>query len=184
MVARVVVTFAPSAGPANSERVVSPRPTSEHATPPDVRARTRRQRFFTIGVGRHWDRGREPILHVVVIRLWRRGDGKVYRGRVERGQLRNRAAFAGPIVEPRDVVDLRGPEGRVLTQVGDAKRYKRDKVPEHLGMGGVRVSTPSSKHGGERFTQGRGYPGDRNEDSDGCTDRKWHPFGTEPGRTT
>ena len=150
MVARVVVTFAPSAGPANGERVVATCPTGEHGAPPDLRARARRQRFIASLVGRHRRHGRKPVLYVVVVRLWQWGDGEVYRGCVERGQLWNRAAFAVPVVEPCNVVDRRQPEGRVLAQVGDAKRHKRNKVPKHWGWAGGRVNTPSSKRGARK----------------------------------
>jgi len=109
--ARVVVITGPSAGPANGERVVAPRPTGEHAAPPDV---WRRQWLLATGLGR------ESIFHVGICRglRERRGEGEVYWGRVERGQLRNRGAFA--FVEPCHVVYWRGPERRVCAQVGHA----------------------------------------------------------------
>ena len=125
MVARVVVTFGPSTGPANGKWVITTRPTGDHAAPPDVRARARRQRFLASLVDRRrwWDR--EPVLHViiVVVRLRQWGDGEMYRGCVERGQLRSQAAFAVPVVEPFNVVDRRKPESGVIAQVGDAKRH-------------------------------------------------------------
>jgi hypothetical protein len=134
---RVVMTFGPSAGPPNGERVVSPCPTGEHAAPPDVRLRARRQRFLATGFDYHESRGQgwEPVLHIIAGRLERWSDGEVYRGGVERGQLRDRAAFA-PVVEPRDVINRCRPETGVFAQVGYAKRHDSDKIAEHLGIGG------------------------------------------------
>ena len=109
---RVVVVRRLFSGPADSERMVTARPTTrDYTVPPDISIQ--RQRFLATGFKFRVRLGSGlPVLHndsSVVLILQKRGrNGEMY-GFVEIGKLWGRRVFVFSVIEPCYLVDWCGP---------------------------------------------------------------------------